>query len=248
MKCPNCQSEVDEHETYCPECGEVLDNEFEDENEVDDEVDEDIFKEDNPFQTIMAYLLKGLDFVWRSILRPDHTMIHERVLARVSVVTVLLLTFLVSFLLYYYADDVASDNRFDFMYLMQLFVTIVLMFAVIYGVIFILSKTVLLEPLKNRIILKDYSVLMMQSIVIALFMILCLYNHWIEAMLILAFILVGMIVVHPVFLMQKYVMEYGSRIGPYVSSLIVFVVTVAVLLGGFYMTLFEIVQVLISTL
>lgn len=243
MVCPYCGYALEEDDQYCPDCGEKVENKFIDTDDNDDE----IFKEENGFTIFMQGVLSGLDFLWRALIRPDQSLARDKTPWYISSVTVALLLLVSTGLLYFYLDNTAETSV-NFLDWMELFAVFLIVFALIFGVLFIMSKALIAREVTTYRIVQDFSTLSVHVNIAFMLGVGALYFGITEAFLIIFVIVFALLIINPVVLVMKYMMSHQTKIGLYFTSILTVLLTITVLLIAFYVSLHQVAFQLIEIL
>lgn len=243
MVCPYCGYELEEDDQYCPDCGEKVENKFIDSEDNDD----DLFKEDNAFTIFMRGLLAGLDFLWRALIRPDQSLIRDKTPWYVSSVTIAILLLISSGLLYFYFERVPEISV-GFLYWLELFAVLLIVFALSFGVIFIVTKGLISREVTAYRMIQDFCTLTVHVNVVFMLGAGALYFGVMEAFLIMILAALSVFIVNPSVLVMKYMMTHKTKIGLYFTSVLTVLLNIIILLLAFYWSLhavaFQLIEIL----
>ena len=242
MTCPYCGYKLEEEDQYCPDCGEKVKDIY-----IDADDDDDIFKEDNAFTIFMHGLLAGLDFLWRALIRPDQSLSRDKTPLLISTVTLAILLLVSSGLLYFYLDSV-SLTAMNLLYWLELFAVFLIMFALSFGIVFIVVKALISRDITTYRMIQDFCTLSVHVNIVFIIGVSALYFGITEAFLVVLVLVFGLFIANPVVLVMKYMMTHKTRIGLYFTSILVVLLHVAIMLGLFYMSLHEVAFLLIENL
>lgn len=244
MLCPYCDHELSETDEVCPNCGEKVDQVDEDTYDTDDE---DLFKEDNAFTIFTRGLLSGLDFTWRALIRPDQSMARDKTPILISTITLAILFLVSTLLLYIYLDKKSIDGV-NLLYWLEIFAVFVIMFALVFGVLYVITKLLISREVTTYRMIQDFCTL---SVFVPVFFILgvgALYFDWVEVFLLFMLIVFSLIIINPVVLVTKYMMTYRSKIGVYFTNILMLLLVLTIFMLGFYVSLHDLVFKLIQIL
>lgn len=244
MLCPYCDHELSKEDEICPNCGETVDREAE---MLDSDDDEDLLKEDNAFTIFTQGLLSGLDFTWRALIRPDQSLERNKTPILVSTITVAVLLLISTLMLYIYLGSQPLDGV-NLLFWLEMFVVLLIMFALIFGAIYILTKLLISREIMVYRMIQDFSTL---SVFVALFFMLgtgALYFGLMEVFLLFMLIVFSLVLVNPIILITKYMMTYHTRIGIYFTNMLMVLLTLTIFMLAFYVSLHDVVFKLIQIL
>lgn len=243
MVCPYCGYALEEDDQYCPDCGEKVENKFIDSDDNDDE----IFKEENGFMIFMHGVLSGLDFLWRALIRPDQSLSRDKTPWYISISTVAVLLLISAGMLYFFFEG-REEVSVNLLYGLELFAVFLMMLALSFGVIFIITKALISREVTTYRMIQDFSTLSVHLNVFFMLGVGALYFGVTEAFLILLVIVFALLIVNPVVLVMKYMMTHKAKIGLYFTSLLTVLLNMIVLLLLFYLSLHEVAFQLIEIL
>lgn len=243
MVCPYCGYALEEDDQYCPDCGEKVENKFIETDENDDE----LFREENGFTVFTRGLLSGLDFLWRAIIRPDQSLTRDKTPWYISMITVAILLLISTGLLYFYLES-AEGISVNVLYGFELLAVFIIVLALSFGVIFIVSKVLITKEITTYRMIQDFCTLSVHVNVFFMLGAAALYFGMTEAFLILFVIVFSLLIINPVLLVMKYMMTYKTKIGLYFTALLTVLLNLIVMLLAFYLSLHEVAFQLIEIL
>lgn len=249
MLCPYCDHELSEKDEICPNCGEHVERETEE--EIDEEIEvteeEDLLKEDNAFMVITRGILSGLDFTWRALIRPDQSLSRDKTPILISTITVAVLLLISTLMLYIYLSGQPLDGV-NILYWLEMSVVLLLIFILTFGVIYTITKLLISREISTYRIIQDFSALSVFTAVFLGLGIGALFFGLSEVFLLFMLIVFSLIVINPVVLVTKYMMTYKAKIGLYFTNLLTVLLVLTLFMLGFYVSLYDVVFKLIQIL